>query len=85
MDNAEIWLVGALSPVNHTEDYIGADNAESIGHYRGWVRSLRWCFKPSQPLLIIAESSLDCVSEEVRGVLPSLISLPVSVDVKPHL
>ena len=31
------------------------------------------------------ESSLDRVSEEVRGVLPSLISLMVSVDVKPHL
>ena len=31
------------------------------------------------------ESSLDRVSEEVRGVLPSLISLMVSVDVKLHL
>ena len=30
------------------------------------------------------ESSLDCVSEEVR-VLLSLISLMVSADVKPHL
>ena len=31
------------------------------------------------------ESSLDRVSEEVRGVLPSLIRLMVSVDVKLHL
>ena len=30
-------------------------------------------------------SSLDCVSEEARGALPSLISLMVSVDVKPDV
>ena len=31
------------------------------------------------------ESSRDCVSEEVSGALPSLISLTVSVDVKPYV
>ena len=34
---------------------------------------------------LCAGSSLDCVSEEVRGALPSLISLMVSVDVKPYV
>ena len=38
------------------------------------------------PLFIVdAESSRDCVSEEVSGALPSLISLMVSVDVKPYV
>ena len=32
-----------------------------------------------------SESSRDCVSEEVSGALPSLISLTVSVDVKPYV
>ena len=35
--------------------------------------------------VLTTESSLDCVSEEVRGVLLSLISLMVSADFKPHL
>ena len=33
----------------------------------------------------VRKSSLDCVSEEVRGAPPSLISLMVSVDVKPYV
>ena len=35
--------------------------------------------------IVDAESSRDCVSEEVSGTLPSLISLMVSVDVKPDV
>ena len=35
--------------------------------------------------IVDAESSRDCVSEEASGALPSLISLTVSVDVKPYV
>ena len=35
--------------------------------------------------IVDAESSRDCVSEEVSGALPSLISLMVSVDVKHYV
>ena len=36
-------------------------------------------------VVVLSESSRDCVSEEVSGALPSLISFMVSVDVKPHV
>ena len=35
--------------------------------------------------MLVSKSSRDCVSEEVSGALPSLISLTVSVDVKQYL
>ena len=38
-----------------------------------------------RPSVNTSESSRDCVSEEVSGALPSLISLMVSVDVKPYV